>query len=158
MRIAIIGDTHARVAGVSRVLAKNRPDHIIHAGDFYADARRIAEPLNIPFDAVTGNCDAQKGQPAELLLELAGQRIYVIHGHQYGVKRDLNNLYYRAREMAAGIAVFGHTHVPYCEKVKGLWLLNPGSASRPRLSKSGTYIWLTIEEQRVTPEICKIKL
>lgn len=157
MRIAIIGDTHARIASISRVLAKKPPDHLIHTGDFYADARRIAQPLQIPFDAVTGNCDAQKEPPVELLLEIAGQRIYVTHGHQYGVKRDLNNICYRAREMAANIAVFGHTHVPYCEKVGELWLLNPGSASRPRLSKSGSYICLTIEDHLLAPEICWIK-
>lgn len=158
MQIAVIGDTHARVAGISRELAKKRPDHIIHTGDFYADARRIARPLNIPFDAVVGNCDAKKGEPFELLLELAGQRIYVVHGHQYGVKYDLTNLYYQALEMEADIAIFGHTHEPHCENVKGLWLLNPGSPSRPRFSRSGTYIWLTIDEGQVTPEIRKVRL
>lgn len=157
MRIAIIGDTHGRVTGIKNVLAQNLPDHLIHTGDYYADAKRIAIPLKLPYDAVTGNCDAKKGQPDELLLDLAGKRIYVVHGHQYGVKRDLNSIYYRGQEMRADIVIFGHTHVPFCEKVGEIWLMNPGSTSRPRISKSGSFICLTADEQTMVPEICKIK-
>jgi hypothetical protein len=157
VRIAVIGDTHGRITGICRALAKNPPDHLIHTGDFYADACKIAETLNRPFHAVSGNCDAKKDGPAELLLKLAGRRIYVVHGHQYGVKKNLNNIYYRGQEMEADIVIFGHTHVPFCEKLGELWLLNPGSASRPRLTKLGRYICLNVEEQAINPEICKIK-
>ncbi len=157
MKIAIIGDTHARVDGISRILAKRQPDHIIHAGDFYADAKRIAIPLKIPFDAVAGNCDLRE-EPAELQLELAGQKIYVVHGHQYGVKRGFRRLERKASGLGVDIVIFGHTHRAYCEKVAGLWLLNPGSPSLPHDPGVGTYIWLTIQAQEVVPTICKIRL
>ncbi len=157
VRIAIIGDTHGRVSGIKTVLANNPPEHIIHTGDYFADAKRIAMPLKLPFHAVTGNCDAKKGEPDELLLELAGRRIYVAHGHQYGVKRDLNSIWYRGQEMQADIVIFGHTHIPHCEKVGETWLLNPGSTSRPRIGKSGSYIRLAVDEQAIDPEVCKIK-
>ncbi len=157
MRIAIVGDTHGRVTGIKKALAQNPPDHLIHTGDYYADAKRIAVPLKLSYDAVTGNCDVKKGEPAELLLELAGRRIYVVHGHQYGVKRDLNSIFYRGQEMEADIVVFGHTHVPCCEKVGETWLINPGSASRPRTAKLGSYICLSVDEQAIVPEICKIR-
>lgn len=157
MRIAIIGDTHGRVTAIKKILAQNPPDHLIHTGDYYADAKKIAIPLKLPFHAVTGNCDARKGEPDELLLELAGKRIYVVHGHQYGVKRDLNNIWYRGQEMQSDIVVFGHTHVPFCEKVGDTWLMNPGSTSRPRVSKLGSYICLVLDEAAIVPEVCKIK-
>jgi len=157
VRIAVIGDTHGRITGISRALAKNPPDYLIHTGDYYADALKIAQTLNLPFYAVRGNCDARGDEPAELLVELSGWRIYIVHGHQYGVKRTINNIYYRGLEVEANIVIFGHTHVPLCEKVGDLWLINPGSISRPRLTKLGRYVCLGIEEHSINPEICKIK-
>lgn len=157
MRIAVIGDTHGRITGITRVLAKDPPDYLIHTGDYYADARKIAQTLNLPFSAVRGNCDGRGDEPHELLVELAGRRIYIVHGHQYGVKRDLNSIYYRGLEVEADIVMFGHTHVPCCEKIGDLWLINPGSISRPRLTRLGRYICLGIEEQVIYPEIRKIK-
>ena len=49
------------------------------------------------------------------------------HGHRYGVKQGLLRFSLAAQEQQAQVALFGHTHIPYCRQEGGLWLLNPGA-------------------------------
>ena len=80
----------------------------------------------------------------------------ITHGDRYGVKYELNNLYYRALEAEVDIALFGHTHIPYMEEVKGIWLFNPGSASLPRMSKNSIGFIEIDEKGNVVPYLRQI--
>ena len=62
-----------------------------------------------------------------LYFNVIGTVIFAVHGHRYHVKNGLLSLRYAALEQGAHIALFGHTHCPYCEFRDGLWLLNPGA-------------------------------
>ena len=42
-------------------------------------------------------------------------------------KERLQQLIDTAKEQKVDAALFGHTHRPYCEKIDGIWFLNPGS-------------------------------
>ncbi len=84
------------------------------------------------------------------------KRFYMVHGHQYGVKMSLQSLYYRAKEKEADIVLFGHTHVPCCEQEDGIWLINPGSPSRPRLAGKGSYALIDIKENELVPRLMEI--
>jgi putative phosphoesterase len=53
--------------------------------------------------------------------------VFCTHGHCLGVKYGFLNLFERAKETNADIALFGHTHEPLVEYEDGLWLFNPGS-------------------------------
>ena len=57
-------------------------------------------------------------------------RIFMTHGHIYGVKRDLTALTGAAKDAGAQLALFGHTHIQHMEERDGLTLLNPGAAGR----------------------------
>ena len=57
-------------------------------------------------------------------------RIFVTHGHLYGVKRDLTALAGAAKDAGARLALFGHTHIQHLEERGGITLLNPGTAGR----------------------------
>lgn len=156
MRIAVVGDTHARIEAAKRELLKVKPDFMLFTGDFYADAVRLASHVGIPYRAVAGNCDAASAGPAELLVELAEKRFYMVHGHQYGVKLGLQSLYYRGLEQEADVVLFGHTHLPCCELIDNVWLINPGSPSRPRGGARPSYCLIDIDRNTLVPRIIAI--
>ena len=137
MLIAVVSDTHRQEYYIQKVKSyiKNA-DILIHLGDNIEDADELAEGFKGKVYKVSGNCDFCRGAERELVIDVEGIRILITHGDRYGVKYELNNLYYRAMEAEADIALYGHTHIPYMEEVNGIWLFNPGSASLPRMSKT----------------------
>lgn len=156
MIIAIVADTHGIIDSISRALALLHPAHLLFAGDHYTDGVKLSKALDIPCYAVPGNCDFDTTHKQEEIIEFLGYKIFMVHGHQYGVKRDLTNLYYRGKELEADVVVFGHTHQPHCEKVDGMWLINPGSPSRPRIPGQATYAILQVEKNELTASILKL--
>ena len=153
MIVAVVADTHAKTQPIIRELKKFKPDHLLFAGDHYVDGQKIARSLSIPFNAVAGNCDAGNSRPQEETISLMEHCIYLVHGHQLGVKSSLNRLYYRAKELNADLAIFGHTHYPHLEKIDDIWLVNPGSPSRPRLGEKGSYAIITVTSETIHPNI-----
>jgi putative phosphoesterase len=130
MKICIVSDSHGRTDRIEQA-ARRHPgiDLLIHAGD-HADDAAIVKDLQVK--AVCGNCDRPGAAEAEELIDLYGIRILVTHGHHYQVKHSLLPLLYRAQEMKAQIAVFGHSHVPLIVEEQGILFINPGSLSHPR--------------------------
>lgn len=112
---------------------QERPDALVHLGDHANDARVLAEeyPL-LPLVTVKGNCDLATDAPEQARMNWDGTVIFAVHGHRYHVKNGLLSLRYAALEQGAHIALFGHTHCPYCEYRDGLWLLNPGACGGVR--------------------------
>ncbi|HHY35345.1 MAG TPA: metallophosphoesterase [Firmicutes bacterium] len=136
MKIGAISDTHGDFRAIREALKRlDDIDLLLHAGDFYEDAQRIQESLDIRVVSVVGNCDYMVRGPAEEMMAVGGRRIYLTHGHLYQVKKNLVLLVERAKSLGAHCVVFGHTHVPLVSHVDGLLLVNPGSPSTPR---SGT--------------------
>ena len=152
MRIAVTADTHGDPGSIIKCWKKLKPDLILFAGDFYKDGQSICRELKIPGHIVAGNCDSA-GRRQETIVELPAGRILLVHGHQYGVKKDLQRIYYRGRELAVNVVVFGHTHQALCELVDGLWLVNPGSPSRPRSGSTGTFVLIVADEDGFHPRI-----
>jgi len=143
--IAVVADTHGRTGQITERLRRLRPDHILFAGDFYKDGQSISRCLNIPADIVAGNCDLSHRSKMEAVVSLGEYKILLVHGHQYGVKKDLNRLYYRGRELEVDAIVFGHTHSPWCEQIGEMWLINPGSPVMPRSAGPGSFAIITID-------------
>ncbi len=156
MIIAIVADTHGKIDTINRALALLHPAYLLFAGDHYGDGIKLSKQLDIPCCAVPGNCDFDMLHNQEEIIEFHGHKILLVHGHQYGVKRDLNNIFYRGKELEADAVVFGHTHMPHCEKIDDLWLINPGSPSRPRISGQSTYAILQVSEHELRPSILKL--
>ena len=57
-------------------------------------------------------------------------RVFLTHGHLFGVKSGLDTLAAAAKDMGAQLALFGHTHQALLEERNGVTLLNPGAAGR----------------------------
>ena len=108
-----------------------RPDAVIHLGDHLEDAESMESVFSgVDFYHVPGNCDFFTCAPPSLTVSLDGVRIFLTHGHLFGVKSGLTRLTLEARRVGAQLALFGHTHIQHLEERGGITLLNPGTAGR----------------------------
>jgi len=147
MKIGIMGDTHGNTYQLKKAMELLRDcEKVLHTGDFYRDIQTLPIGQQKKITAVAGNCDYQKNIPSEEVIDVSGKRLFLCHGHLFGVKTSLNRLYYKALEVGADIAVFGHTHVPTLVEENGIFLVNPGSASEPRIDSSPTCLRLHLQE------------
>ena len=149
--VGVISDTHIpdrvdrvnpdiliglQAAGVSR---------IFHAGDI-SMPQVLAELSKIaPVDAVRGNRDLVFGNslPMVKVVELAGVRVAIMHGHGGWKNYFIDKLVYFQHGYIldrylpvllntvpdAAVVIFGHTHYPENLQFSGRLVFNPGSAS-----------------------------
>lgn len=133
MRIAVVSDTHSHNKGIIETLSSmERMDLLIHLGDFVGDGEKISKALGLPAVIVRGNGDLSSSYKDYELIELEGKKIFLTHGHLFQVRFNINKLYYKALELGADIALFGHTHIPVNLARDDLIIMNPGSPSYPR--------------------------
>jgi len=114
------------------LIAQQKPDHILHAGDI--GAREVLDTLaaHAPVTAVRGNIDAQMpGVPDVVTIDVRdGDRtlitLLLMHIAVYGPKlrADAARL---ARAADASIVVCGHSHVPFLGRDQGIAVVNAGS-------------------------------
>ena len=77
--------------------------------------------------AVAGNCDYFSSEPIERVFNANGVLIFYTHGHKYSVKSSLWQIKQQGRLEHADIVLFGHTHIPFVEKIDDMILANPGT-------------------------------
>lgn len=145
MLIAVISDSHGNSNSISKVKEYiEKADALLFLGDGENDIKEIAKGFKGEVYTVKGNCDISNNSPEERIVEISGKRIFMCHGHRYGVKYGYNSIYYRGKELNVDIVVFGHSHIPMIEEYDGLILMNPGSIShcQHRLMKTLGYIEL----------------
>jgi hypothetical protein len=124
MKITIVSDTHGKYQQLLNIAAANKDsDLFIHLGDGASDTLRVE---NHNFITVKGNCDYGDFN-TETVLEVAGKRVFITHGHNYYVKSGLGELTRRARELNSDIALYGHTHRADIAKDGNMYIMNPGS-------------------------------
>lgn len=134
MKIVVVSDTHGRIDEfVNKLNSMEKPQFIIHLGDYTEDGEKIRVIANVDTIIVKGNGDYLNSTcKEEEVLDIGGKRFFITHGHKYGVKYGLTNLMYRGEEVGADIILFGHTHVPLIVKESDIMIMNPGSVSYPR--------------------------
>ncbi|MBG0764166.1 MAG: metallophosphoesterase [Tissierellales bacterium] len=147
MRIAVISDTHRITNSIIEELKDKSYDLIIHLGDFIKDAEKIEEILEVEIIKIKGNCDFREFDGDEEIIRVFKNKKFLItHGHRYRVKYNLDNLFYRAKELEVDGVLFGHTHNSFNENIEGVIFFNPGSPSNPRGSYDKTYGIIEIDD------------
>lgn len=129
IRILVFSDTHGQTDKMEKTI-KNMigVDYIVHLGDHTKDADYISLIYpEIKMINVSGNCDFCDPQPPEKTFEINGFKFLATHGHPYGVKTSLALLKKYAHDNFIDCVLFGHTHIPLCEKTEKTLFLNPGS-------------------------------
>ena len=80
---------------------------------------------------------------------MEGKRIFLTHGHLYGVKSSYDSLREMGRKMKCDIILFGHTHREFLEE-KDMILANPGAA------QDGKYGILDLQKEKVEIKLKKL--
>ncbi|UOF90211.1 metallophosphoesterase [Fodinisporobacter ferrooxydans] len=142
MRICLISDSHGNRQAIATILQREQPDLVLHAGDHAADMQSFdtKHKSGRRVMSVAGNCDLPGVAELEKILDIGCFRVFLSHGHRYRVKENYLNLFYKAEEIQANVAVFGHTHVPTVFVEQGRLFVNPGSVSLPRGYRTPTYV------------------
>lgn len=155
MRIGIISDTHipSRAAKLPAFVARAFADVelILHAGDINDYAVLRALNAIAPAEAVAGNVDPPglvEALGTELLLDLAGFRVGLTHGHLgrggTALERAFNTFGGKA-----DVVVFGHSHQPFKTVKQGVLLLNPGSPTDKRRQPRYSLAKLTLTNRAI---------
>ncbi len=135
MKILIVSDTHRKDDNMKRVIREQAPlDMLIHLGDAEGSEYLIEEWVNegCELAMVLGNNDFFSSLEREIELKLGPHRVLLTHGHYYNVSLGIEGLYEEAVARKCDIAMYGHTHRPFLETIRGVTILNPGSLSYPR--------------------------
>ncbi|MBQ1892569.1 MAG: YfcE family phosphodiesterase [Clostridia bacterium] len=167
-RIGVISDTHGSRAAIDACIgAAGVVDGWFHLGDYASDAKYLAERTGKPVYTVFGNCDGasfsgvaehvfpnrQGAITAEAVVTVEKARIFLCHGHTYDVDLAPYTLSYRAEELGAAAALYGHTHRGGLSAFGALLVLNPGSPSRPRGAARRSFAVLEIDGADVNASI-----
>ena len=151
MLIAVVSDTHRDTHSINSVLKKiEKADVLIHLGDNVRDAKELSEKFKGRTIYVKGNCDFSPATEAEIIEEIGGKRFLITHGHNFGVKQGLSRLMQRAEFEGVHIVLYGHTHISSVRQEKGIWYINPGSASEGR-DGAESIAMIEIKEGSVNP-------
>lgn len=129
MKILVISDSHGSLSNLVEVYEKENPDKIYVAGDFLEDIEEFKHIYpNSEVIAILGNCDFYKKDLKEDIFFIEeGKRIFITHGHKYGVKSSNQNLILKAEELNADVVIYGHTHNKFFQETNNKFYFNPGA-------------------------------
>lgn len=138
MRVGVLSDTHLHGFATGGAVLEGLVGRyfrdvevILHAGDL-VDADVLLGLNNRTIYQVRGNLDPpRRNLPQRRVIELGGFRIGLIHGWgpPDGVAAKVLGEF---RNEAVDCLVFGHSHLPCCERRDGVLLFNPGSPTDRR--------------------------
>ena len=153
MRIIVISDSHGNSSAVQKIVKSNIyvADMFVHLGDGENDMWQVQyEYPDIKIVQVKGNCDRTDEFPIYDIIN-AGMgpddkpvKIFVTHGHMYGVNKGLIEIADAAKSNDCSVVLFGHTHKRFDDIVDGIRLINPGSCSYPRDDKDPSYAYVDV--------------
>ncbi|MCR5293675.1 MAG: metallophosphoesterase [Lachnospiraceae bacterium] len=136
MKILVVSDTHGYETNLRTVFSKiGRIDYLIHCGDVEEHEAAIEEMAGCPCTFVRGNNDYASKYPYDTVITLENQKIFVTHGHRYGVSWDNTEAINAAKKAGCSVLMYGHTHRPLIELAlseRGVTAINPGSLTFPR--------------------------
>ena len=156
LKIVVFSDSHKDIEQMISVIKKEKPDMIIHLGDHLRDAQKLF--LNFPKIRtvyIRGNTDFDEDYISENHIMIEDKLFLITHGHNYNVKWTKKELIKKGTDDNADIILFGHTHEPYIKRIKGMWIMNPGSIGRQYIRKtSNTYGLIYINSNKI---LCQVK-
>jgi putative phosphoesterase len=154
--VVVVADTHSQPDPRSAaIIAAQKPDHILHAGDI--GTLKVLDDLALmaPVTAVRGNIDAQvPGVPDAVTIDVRdGDRtittLLLMHIAVNGPKLRADAVRL-ARGAGAQIVVCGHSHVPFLGQDQGLFVVNAGSIGPRRFRLPIVFAVIDIRRDGVT--------
>lgn len=128
MKIIVISDSHGNKKAIDLLFNNYKFDYLVHCGDGVSDLGDYIYLDNV--FAVSGNCDIFSNEVDERIIELGKKKILITHGHRYGVKRDLDKLIARGKELNCNFIFYGHTHNANYISIDNIYVINPGALQK----------------------------
>ena len=128
-RLIVASDSHGRTKQLEQIYALHpEADRMIFLGDGAGDYETIrSRHPQWPMIGVIGNNDFGSTLPERTELVIGPWRLLLVHGHRFGVRGTLRYLVDEAKQRKCNGVLYGHTHRAFCDKVEGIWVLNPGA-------------------------------
>ena len=148
MKALVFSDTHGNRDFINFMIEYVKPDVVIHLGDGLEDV----DPAGVNgrgLYMVCGNCDWAEEPEYWKLLDIGGKKALITHGDRFGVDEGLDRLISFALENGAELVLHGHTHRPCVCRVKGVLVVNPGSAMLGESEFSCAVVEVSESEVRV---------
>ncbi len=144
MKILVFSDSHGDLESMVSAMKKHRKAEVVI---FCGDGVRDFSQLRIKFPdkmyyGVTGNCDWYSDYPSYDEIELCCKKIFLTHGHMFGVKNGLSRIIDLGRSNGFDIVLFGHTHQQVTSAEGAMLIMNPGS-----IGCEGEYGIIEIDER-----------
>lgn len=158
IKAIVISDSHGNLSNVKEIIRKEKQiDAVFHLGDMLGQDEELKIMCNCPVYAVRGNCDFFSPYSLTDVVTLENNRIFMAHGHTFGVNWGLGTIVDVAREQGCNFVMYGHTHIPDITPCGDVIAMNPGSVTQPRQKgRQPTYIVMTIDDNGHTD--CRVKL
>ncbi len=148
MRVLVVSDTHGINDNLMKVLEKEKKiSWMLHLGDLEGSEHMIENTAPCPVTMVAGNNDYFTTAPMEAVVQFGKYKIFMTHGHKYGVNYGMMRLRMAAREKGCKIAMYGHTHHPCIDRDGDITIINPGSLTYPRqANRKPSYIVMDVDK------------
>ncbi|MDD5529982.1 MAG: metallophosphoesterase family protein [bacterium] len=129
MKIGLMSDSHNNIEWVEEVVTwfqTTKVDKIIHLGDEWEDVVKWPDIIRVPGT----NTEHYKNPdiPNRFILEFNGWNVLITHTKESN-KEDLSgdiNPKEAIKSNSVNVVLYGHTHIPSIERVKGIIYINPG--------------------------------
>lgn len=147
MKLLVVSDSHGEVELLNKIYFENNTcDIFIHLGD-----SELPPYMMENYITVKGNCDFSD-YPLFRDISTPYGIIHIVHGnYNYLSENEDPSKYF--------MYLFGHTHLKVAKKIGQTYVFNPGSLTRPRDSKNGSYLLINIiDKDHVEYEFKEIKL
>lgn len=168
--VLVISDSHKNSTALKRILKEFSPycDAIVFCGDGAYDFISCLEELPEVAVFVRGNgdplevtCDKEPfilDVPESAILNVAGKKILISHGHLYGVDFSDSLFIEEAQNKDCNIILHGHTHVPrHIYTQNKIHIICPGSITLPRGGQEKSFCILTIKGNYIDAAFKEIK-
>jgi len=156
MLLGLLGDSHDRMSHLEaavKVFNGEKVDRVLHAGDYVAPfALSPLEGLKVPWEGVFGNNDGEREglskvsegriQGVRLERDFGGRRVVLVHEQEQALDAE-------GKLPPVDMVICAHTHVFHVERVRGVWVVNPGECCG-YLSMRGTVAILDTDDLSVT--------
>lgn len=149
MKIIVTSDLHRNIKALDYILYNFDADYYLDCGDSELTNYQLKN-----FDTVQGNCDYENF-PRYLIKTIdKNLKIFITHGHLYSVDQMLDI----AIKNDCKLILHGHTHIRKLELINKLYIINPGSITKPRNADSNTFLEIYYNEETLELSFNFIKI
>ena len=159
MKIGVVSDTHSRPVPPEVLESFKDVDFIIHAGDFCSleDLKQFQKVKMVK--AVHGNMDEHDLHsilPERDIVLWKNFKIGLYHGRG-PANRVVDVVQEEFKNDQVDAVVFGHSHQPFNEELKGVLYFNPGSPNDTIFAPYCSYGILEVNGDKLIGKIIKVK-